>query len=186
MVKIIVEGEDDKKFIISLINHLIQNNDIDKINRSPLILSMGGKSKLLDYREPKYIKNMIPQVKSGKLKKVLFVFDCDFKEDDHRCGGMDKSKQCFDDLIEKLGWNISIDCYIFNRNLDYFLMETINNQQCYKHFDGLSSCLELEKCKANRKPIANLYRDLYPYPMFDFKGDRFTPLKNKLIELFKT
>ena len=27
--------------------------------------------------------------------------------------------------------------------------------------------------------------DLYPYPQFDFKDDRFQPLKDKLIDLFK-
>jgi len=45
--------------------------------------------------------------------------------------------------------------------------------------------LYVEKLKPNKKPIANLYRDLYPYPQFDFKDDRFNELKEKLKNLFK-
>ncbi len=45
--------------------------------------------------------------------------------------------------------------------------------------------LDIEKLKLNKKPIANLYRDLYPYPQFDFKDKRFQLLKEKLKNLFK-
>jgi hypothetical protein len=61
----------------------------------------------------------------------------------------------------------------------------------FEHYKMLESQLKVEyisfrdKLKPNKKPIANLYRDLYPYPQFDFKDDRFQPLKDKLIDLFK-
>jgi len=98
---------------------------------------------------------------------------------------MKNSLACFENLKKELNWNISIDVYIFEKNLDYFLLETINTKECYEHFDKLVGCLDVEKVKPNKKPIANLYRDLYPYPQFDFKDDRFQPLKDKLIDLFK-
>ena len=98
---------------------------------------------------------------------------------------MKKSLECFDNLKKELNWTIPMDVHIFDKNLDYFLVETINKKECYKYFDNLVECLDVEKLKPNKKPIANLYRDLYPYPQFDFKDDRFQPLKDKLTDLFK-
>ena len=144
---------------------------------------MGSKSKLLDNNHTKYKR--VSEKIGFEIKKVLFIFDCDFELDDKNCNGMKKSEECFDELIKNLDWNIKTDFYIFNKNLDYFLVETINKKECYEYFDKLVMCLEVEKVKPNKKPIANLYRDLYPYPQFDFKDDRFQPLKDKLIDLFK-
>ena len=70
-------------------------------------------------------------------------------------------------------------------SVNFNLVETINKKECYEHFDKLVECLDVEKVKPNKKPIANLYRDLYPYPQFDFKDDKFQPLKQKLKNLFK-
>jgi len=186
MVKIICEGNDDKKFLQLLLNDLKKTSDVPKINNfDSFIQIMGGKSKLLDASEYKLLNKQI----GTKIKKVLFIFDCDFEIDNKNCNGMEKSQQCFDKLIKELDWNIEIDksrhLHIFNRNLDYFLVETINTKKCYEHFDKLVQCLDVETLKPNKKPIANLYRDLYPYPQFDFKDDRFQPLKDKLIDLFK-
>jgi hypothetical protein len=125
------------------------------------------------------------KIENDDIEKALFVFDCDFNIDDKNCNGMEESQKCFDDLLRNLNWDIQTDVYIFDKNLDYFLVETINTKECYEHFDELVKCLNVEELKPNKKPIANLYRDLYPYPQFDFKDDRFQPLKDKLIDLFK-
>jgi hypothetical protein len=145
---------------------------------------MGCKKQLLDYSNDKY-KKMTMEVQKGKIQKVLFIFDCDFEKDDKICGGMVNSKKCIESLIKELGWDIPVDYYIFDKNLDYFLVETIKDKECYDSFESLINCLELEKIKPNKKPIANLYKDLYPYPKFDFEHKNFEPLKNKLKELFK-
>jgi hypothetical protein len=153
-IRIFVEGNDDNKFIVSLLNDLKRNSEIDvldSINFNNYIDVMGSKSKLLDKSHTKY-KRVSDKI-GFEIKKALFIFDCDFEKDD--------------------------------KNLDYFLVETINKKECYEHFDKLVACLDVEKLKPNKKPIANLYRDLYPYPQFDFKDDRFQPLKDKLIDLFK-
>jgi hypothetical protein len=176
MVKIIVEGNDDKNFLISFLHHL----DI----KDPSIIQMGGKSALLDPNNKQY-KTLGEQVEKKKIKKVLFVFDCDFEENDSTCGGIEKSHECFKNLKQTLGWNIEIDVYIFDRNLDYFLIETIKDKECYEHFDNLVTCLDVETVKPNKKPIANLYRDLYPYPKFDFSHPNFDDLKSKLLNLFE-
>ena len=189
-LRIFVEGNDDKNFIVKLLNDLKKYNQIDvldNINFNNYIEVMGSKSKLLDNNHIKYKR--VSEKIGFEIKKVLFIFDCDFEIDDDICNGMMKSNECFDKLIENLDWNIEIEknkhLHIFNRNLDYFLVETINKKECYEHFDKLVECLDVEKVKPNKKPIANLYRDLYPYPQFDFKDDRFQPLKDKLIDLFK-
>ncbi|SFV54887.1 hypothetical protein MNB_SV-6-743 [hydrothermal vent metagenome] len=185
-IRIFVEGNDDKKFIVSLLNDLKKDKRLeiqDSVNFNNYIEVMGSKSKLLDREHIKY--NRLSQKIGFEIKKTLFIFDCDFEEDDKNCNGIEKSQKCFDNLLVNLNWNIATDVYIFNRNLDYFLLETINKQECYEHFDKLLECLDVEKVKPNKKPIANLYRDLHPYPQFDFTDDRFQPLKDKLIDLFK-
>jgi len=187
MVRIFVEGIDDEKFIIKLLNHLKDSSEIEVpkgFNFGSIINRLGGKQKLLDANHSKY-KQVSELIKIDEVTKVLFIFDCDFEEDDKNCNGMENSQKCFNDLLNNLNWSIETDVYIFDRNLDYFLLETINTNECHKHFDSLIECLDVEKAKPNKKPIANLYRDLYPYPQFDFRDDRFQPLKNKLQTLFK-
>ncbi|MCK4441720.1 MAG: hypothetical protein KAU90_06915, partial [Sulfurovaceae bacterium] len=137
-IRIFVEGNDDKNFIVTLLNNLKKNNDIDvldSINFNNYIEVMGSKSKLLNDSHTKYKR--VSEKIGFEVKKALFIFDCDFKEDDKNCNGMEKSQQCFDDLVKKLNWNIPNDVYIFDKNLDYFLVETINTKECYEHFDKL-------------------------------------------------
>jgi len=187
MVRVFVEGSDDEKFIIKVLQNLIKDNHLSlpkSVNLKSYINILGSKRKLLDASQAKY-KQTTMEIELGEVEKALFIFDCDFEEDDRNCNGMEKSLACFKNLKKELNWNIPIDVYIFEKNLDYFLLETINTKECYEHFDKLVRCLDVAKVKPNKKPIANLYRDLYPYPQFDFKDDRFQPLKDKLIDLFK-
>jgi len=187
VVRVFVEGIDDEKFIIKLLNDLKNSSDIKVpkgFNFGSIINRLGGKKKLLDVTHEKY-KQVSELIEIEEIEKALFIFDCDFEKDDKNCNGMKKSLECFENLKKELNWNIPIDVYIFEKNLDYFLLETINTKECYEHFDKLVRCLDVAKVKPNKKPIANLYRDLYPYPQFDFKDDRFQPLKDKLIDLFK-
>ena len=187
MVRIFVEGSDDEKFIIKLLNDLRKLEQIsitDSFNFGSIINILGGKKKLLDSNHKKY-QQVTQLINIDEIKKVLFIFDCDFEKDDINCNGMKKSLDCFRQLKEELRWDIPIDVYIFDKNLDYFLIDTINQKECYEHFDKLVQCLDIEQVKPNKKPIANLYRDLYPYPQFDFKDDKFQPIKDKLIDLFK-
>ena len=187
MVRIFVEGVDDEKFIIKLLNDLKNSSDIrvpSNFNFGSIINRFGGKKKLLDSSHTKY-KQVSKLIEIGEIKRALFIFDCDFEKDDNSCNGMENSKKCFDKLIKELDWNIEVDVYIFNKNLDYFLLKTINTKECYTHFNNLVECLEVETLKPNKKPIANLYRDLYPYPQFDFKDEKFQELKTKLKNLFE-
>ncbi|KIM10373.1 MAG: hypothetical protein KU38_07725 [Sulfurovum sp. FS08-3] len=185
-LRIFVEGNDDKNFIVSILNDLKSKQMIivaENTNFNNYIEVMGSKKNLLDSAHDKYKK--ISSKINFEIKRSLFIFDCDFVKDDNDCNGMEKSKECFDTLIENLKWKIDIDVHIFNRNLDYFLIETIKDKECYEHFDNLVTCLEVESVKPNKKPIANLYRDLYPYPKFDFNHPHFDEFKTKLQNLFE-
>jgi AAA15 family ATPase/GTPase len=79
----VVEGTDDKKFIEKLLVHLIGDNEIDCINKRQVasyVFSMGGKSKLLDANNKKYINTLTPQVESGKIDKIFDFKHKNFNE----------------------------------------------------------------------------------------------------------
>jgi hypothetical protein len=182
MVKIFCEGDDDVKFIRQLLYYLRDNKLIPSYKTyDSFIKHKNAKKNLLNKDNYKIESELVGK----KFNKVLFVFDCDFEKDDKTCGGMKNSKKCIESLINELGWDIPVDYYIFDKNLDYFLIETIKDKKCYENFESLINCLELEEIKPNKKPIANLYKDLYPYPKFDFEHKNFEPLKEKLKALFE-
>ena len=181
MVRIFVEGEDDKKFIITLLRFFIKNKEIDlgsNNNFDDFIEVMGNKSNLLKSEKYENTSKLVGK----KIKKALFIFDCDFEKDNLKCNGMEKSQECFDLLKDKLQWNIFVDNYIFDRNLDYFIAKTIEKEHCLLEIE---KCLELNTLKPNRKPLASLYSIMYPKKPYNFEHPNFQPLKQKLINLFK-
>ncbi len=178
---IITEGTDDRNLLVSFLNDLAQNKQIKKEDFKNLIEPMGGKTNLLNPLKYEKIKT---KIETKEIDKVLFIFDSDFEKDNKNCNGLEKSEECFNNLKNELNLEIEIDCYIFHRNLDYFLLTTIDESKCYENFSELNDCLDLESIKPNKKPIANMYRDLYPYPKFDFKHKNFDTLKQKLQNLF--
>ena len=181
MVKIICEGEDDKSFLRVLLRHLKKEKIIDTEieNFDPYIQDMNGKSKLLDKENYKTINK---QVKHKKIEKVLFIFDCDFTEDDKKCGDMKKSIECIENLVKKLDWKIDTDYYIFSKNLDYFLIDTLDDK---KNFEACEECFELKKVNKNRKILTCIYNKLYPKAPYDFSHPNFKELKQKLKNLFE-
>jgi hypothetical protein len=181
MVRIFVEGEDDKKFIIVFLRKLLKEKTIDLRNNNnfdDLITIMGNKSKLLKYENYANISKLIGK----KIKRTLFIFDCDFEKDNKKCNGMENSQRCFDNLKDRLKWNIPIDNYIFYRNLDYFIAETIKKEHCLHEIE---KCLELNTLKPNRKPLASLYAIMYPKKPYNLEHPNFNELKQKLKNLFK-
>ena len=183
MVRIFVEGEDDKKFIITILRFFIKNKEINLNNNfDDVIEVMGNKSKLLNSLEYENISKLIGK----KIKKVLFIFDCDFEKDNKKCNGMEKSEECFDSLLKALNWKINIkkdkNLHIFNRNLDYCIAETIGKEHCLLEIE---KCLELNTLKPNRKPLAALYAIMYPKNPYNFEHPNFNELKQKLKNLFK-
>jgi hypothetical protein len=181
MVRIFVEGEDDKKFIIVFLRKLLKDKAIDLRNNTnfdDLITIMDNKSKLLKYENYANTSLLVGK----KIKKALFIFDCDFEKDNKKCNGIEKSQECFYKLKDKLKWTIPIDNYIFYRNLDYFIAKTIEKEHCLLEIE---KCLELNTLKPNRKPLASLYAIMYPKKPYNLEHDDFKEIKDKLIDLFK-
>jgi hypothetical protein len=179
MVKIICEGSDDKTFLRLLLNDLKKTSSVPDIeNFDGYIEKMGGKSKLLDASKYKLLNKQI----GTKVKKVLFIFDCDFQEDDKVCGGLENSKKAIEDLIVQLDWKIEVDYYIFNKNLDYFIIDTLDKKD---NFLGCEECFKLKELNKNRKILTCIYKSLYPKKPFDFEHQNFDKLKQKLKNLFK-
>ncbi|MFT5835337.1 MAG: hypothetical protein ACI9RG_000222 [Sulfurimonas sp.] len=180
MVKIICEGGDDHSFLKLFLEHLNEDKSISNSinNFGSYIQPMGGKSNLLNKEKYETINKQIGK----KIKKVLFIFDCDFLEDDAQCGDIDKSKECIEKLIQQLDWKIEIDYYIFSKNLDYFLIDTLENKES---FESCEECLELKKVNKNRKILTCIYNKLYPNAPYNFSNDKFDDIKQKLKNLFE-
>lgn len=180
MVKIICEGGDDHSFLKLFLNHMQNDEKIssDIKDFATYIQPMGGKTKLLNQENYETVNKQIGK----KIKKVLFIFDCDFVEDDEKCGDLENSKTCIEDLIKKLDWKIETDYYIFSKNLDYFLIDTLGNKES---FEACEECLKLKKVNKNRKILTCIYNKLYPKAPYDFSHPNFDELKQKLHNLFK-
>lgn len=180
MVRIVCEGVDDEGFLKSLLRHLeIKNSDYD-FNQN--IQSTKGKSILL--QSATYKKNRLNQEVGKNVDKVLFVFDADFATDDNKCGGLKNSEECIEQLIKDLNWGIEVNYYIFDKNLDDFIINTLNEDQkkCFEEFD---QCLKIEVENKNKKISTCIYKKLYPQAPYDFSHANFEPLKQKLSELFQ-
>ncbi len=151
MVKFIVEGQDDTLFLRSYLKKLgydYKKHSISKTN---------GKSTMLNYEKSEELYNNIEkEINKKSIKKIFFIFDADYEKDDKICGTLKKSKDCFEQLKEKLKWDAEIDYYIFENNLDSFLLSTLDKNECLK---GFEKCMELNTLNPNRKiiSIGNLY-----------------------------
>jgi len=171
MVKIICEGLDDKDFLTLLINKYLE---IDEKKYD--IEYMNGKSVLLGINNYKTLKKT-----KDKYTNMLFIFDCDFIDDDKKNNGMDNSEKKIEDLIKSLGLS-NADYYIFNKNLDYFILDTLDNKE---DFEACERCLNLKKVNKSRKILTCMYHKLYGKDSYNFSHKNFLPLKTKLQNLFK-
>jgi hypothetical protein len=179
VVRIVCEGIDDENFIKKLLIHLKVKDKSYSFNQH--LQSTGGKSHLL--KTTTYDNNNLNQEIGKSVKKVLFIFDADFEEDNNNNGGLEKSNNAIKKLIQDLNWNIPTDYYIFDNNLDDFIIKTLDKEQqkCFKKFD---KCLKIEIKNKNKKISTCIYKKLYPQKPYDFSHQNFTELKAKLKDLF--
>ncbi|NYT27791.1 MAG: hypothetical protein H0A76_07770 [Candidatus Thiodubiliella endoseptemdiera] len=180
MVRIVCEGLDDELFIKQLLRHLkIKEKDYD-FNQH--IQSTKGKSYLL--KKGTYEENKLNDEVGKTVNEVLFIFDADFIEDDKQSNGLEKSKERIEQLIKDLNWDIDTDYYIFDKNLDDFIVKTLSKEQqnCFKEFD---ECLNIQGKNKNKKISTCIYKKLYPQAPYDFLHENFKPLTEKLTNLFQ-
>jgi len=177
---ILCEGKNDKDFLINLINHL--SIDIFLID----IEMMKNKSNFFKIENYKTIKQKINLL----YKKVLFIIDADYVENDKIYGGYSNTKIEIEKIINELNISNKTDIYIMcnpstnNGYLESFLLSTIKEEQkkCINDFIECSNY----KNRENHKAIINqIYKIGYPDETFDFTHSNFDDLKNKLFNLIK-
>ena len=179
MVSIFCEGVDDKEFILQLLKHLYEEGILNsKPEYRKYIETKNGKSTLLNKDEYSVTTK---KINSKNIKKVLFIFDADFEEDDKKYSGLENSNKAIKSLIKDLNWNIATDYYIFDKNLDDFIINTLDNKE---NFKSCEQCFKLKEVNKNRKILTCIYSKLYPKKPYDFSHKNFDLLKNKLTKLF--
>lgn len=172
----------DNHLITQLIQHL--NLDIQSIEFYP----MGRKSNFFKCDYPAY-RLLKQKFNDKKLKRLLFVIDADYVENDIKYGGYENTKHKLNQIIKELGFEKISDIFIMcdpilkTGYLESFILSTIPNEQ-RKCIEDFLNCSEF-KSKENHKAILNqIYKIAYPQSPYDFKHSHFDELKEKLKTLF--
>jgi 5S rRNA maturation endonuclease (ribonuclease M5) len=184
MVKIVCEGQSDKNKISEILDFL----DIEYSDNNFIIL--GNKENLLNCDRVEY-RTLKGLCKSGQVYKILFLTDADYIKDDKN-HGYDNTKQRVQSLIDdlKLGSFTDCDYYILcdpntkDGFLESLLLSTISDE-IKKCFVELLKCKELEHKNNHKNILEEFYRISSPNRPYDFTHENFTPLKEKLENLFK-
>lgn len=179
-MEIFCEGESDKEFIIKLLQHIDEKGELKTRPQNEGFIGIPGSGSKPELLKVKNYIATTDRIKNKKTKKVLFILDADFNEDG-KCNGLEKTQKCIEDLINQLNWNAEVGYFIFDKNLDDFIIKTLDNKS---DFEACEQCFELKKANKNRKILTCIYRKLYPEKPYDFSHKNFDPLKEKLIQLF--
>lgn len=186
-VAILHEGNAKKTHDNELLKLFITDLKFDLIQVD--FIGMGTKSNFfkkdnIDYRELKL------SLEKEDIQKVLFVVDADYKENDSKYGGYQKTKVELEKIIKLLNLEQQSDIYITCDPrekcgyLESLILSTIPKEQkeCIETF---LECSDF-KSKENHKAILNqIYKTAYPKAPFNFSHPNFNELKQKLKNLFK-
>ncbi len=182
MVRIICEGKTDKKFILALLSHI---GIEDKAGDFEI---MGCKNNFFEIQKYKMITQLVD---SDQLKRLLFVLDADYEENDSRYGGYELCHKEINNLIDKLGLSSVSDVIIirdYKTNSGYLeslIFSTLSEEQksCITHFWDCSNFMS----KENHKSIINqIYKMGYPNEPYNYEHPNFNELKDKLQKLYRT
>jgi len=151
-------------------------------------VGMGNKSNFFKKENDNY-KELLLDIKRKAIRKVLFVIDADYIENDTLYGGFENTKRELEKVIKELGLKSISDIYITcdpddrSGYLESLILSTIPKEQkeCIENF---LECSDF-KSKDNHKAILNqIYKTAYPKAPFDFSHKNFNELKQKLKNLF--
>ncbi len=182
MVSVVVEGKRDVKFFNNYIcNYLGYAKDRYQI------IKTDGKSILLDKDYRKY-SNLKDDIKTSRVKKVLFIIDSDNAKDNPDIGGYENSITKIKELITALelkqysDYFIACDMKNGKGNIEDLVISTLDDEigKCIKTF---SDCSDLENDDGKR--LLGIYNYGYPEKPYDFTHKNFDELKEKLKNLFE-
>jgi len=188
MVKVSIfhEGNAKKTHDNELLKLLIEALELplDKVK----FVGMGAKSNFFKKENDNY-KELLLDIKRKAIRKVLFVIDADYIENDTLYGGVENTKRELEKVIKELELKSISDIYItcdLDKRCGYLeslILSTIPKEQkeCIENF---LECSDF-KSKDNHKAILNqIYKTAYPKAPFDFSHKNFNELKQKLKKLF--
>ena len=189
MVKLAIlhEGNNKKTSDNQLLKLLMEslNLDIKKVK----FIGMGTKSNFFKTNNFDYIE-VVKDIRREAIKKVLFVIDADYEENDLTYGGYKNTKLELEKTIKELKLEEHSEIYITcdpNEQCGYLeslILSSIpqTQKECIETF---LECSDF-KSKENHKAILNqIYKTAYPNAPFDFSHQNFNELKRKLKNLFK-
>jgi len=186
MYAIIHEGKSIDKSFFEL---LLKNIGLDKnlVN----FYGMGGKSNFFKKKNFRY-KDLKLDIEREKIKKILFIIDSDYLENDAKYGGYKNSLREIESIQNELNIKNVSDTFIaYDRNseekegyLESLILSSLPQEQknCIEDF---LSCSDF-RAKTHDKSIFNiLYKNGYPKAPYNFEHQNFDELKTKLIKLFE-
>ncbi len=148
---------------------------------------MGCKNNFFEIQRYKIITQLVD---SDQLKKLLFVLDADYEENDSRYGGYELCYQEMNNMIDKLGLSLMSDVMIirdYETNSGYLeslIFSTLKEEHkaCITHFLDCSNFMS----KDNQKSIINqIYKMGYPNEPYNYEHPNFKELKDKLQKLYE-
>jgi hypothetical protein len=128
MVRILCEGKTDKKFILNLLSH------IEIEDKAGDFEIMGCKNNFFEIQKYKMITQLVD---SDQLKKLLFVLDADYQENDSRYGGYNLCHKEINNMIDNLGLSRISDVIIirdYKTNSGY--LESLTGSEARVCLDG--------------------------------------------------
>ena len=179
---IICEGGDD----VGLLNRFLEKLGYQKKDFE--IMSMGGKSLLLDRNDSRYTVKC-QQIETGQYGKVLFVVDADYSKNDVVTGGYVNTEAKIIELIKQLELNGVADYFIScdpenkNGNLEHLLLSSVeqDKRSCIESF---VDCIQDMDAESNKKIIFAAYQTIFKEAPYNFDHPNFDELKLKIDWLF--
>lgn len=174
MVIIAYEGKTDEEFL----NSLLDAYQLPKVT----YYNFEGKDNILNISHS-YYDEIESNIK--KIEKILIIVDADNKKDPNPNRGYEASEKALCQLIEDLGFDVSIEYHIMcNDNkeghLESFLLSVLDDEQ-KKCFEKFKECYQYE---LSDKFVYNTFYKQMQHP-FDYNHPNFNELKQKLQNLFE-
>lgn len=182
-VSILIEGKTDKDFICLLLDKM----NLDKGKAKFFIL--GNKSNFFKQENNRY-KELLLDIEQEEIGKSLFILDADDEKSDKIYGGYDNTARELTKIVDSLDMKNRSSVYIMCDPttkigfLESLILSSIGEKQrqCIGNF---LECSEF-KSKENHKAVLHqIYKTAYPQTPYDFSHENFTPLKQKLTNLFQ-
>jgi len=132
---ILCEGGGDVGFFNKFCSYLklaTGKNGIIEIQKISQDSNTNGKSAF--FKEETY-STIKQKVDIGVYRKVLFIVDADYNQNDTKYGGFENSEQALQDIISTLGFSDKAKYYIMcdpiekTGNLEHLILSTIDNRK---------------------------------------------------------